>query len=186
MLLLLARRMLVPGRSVLAYGFMGIGVGLAGTPASHSLTSSVPSKKAGMASATADLQRDLGGAIMQSILGALLTAGYAAAVSADDRIRTERFDRSPTRVESQLTKSFGSATTVAEQYPQYSTAIINGAKESFVQGQDWAYTVGAIAVALGGVLVFTMFPKLTDEQRLLAEYASADSDSRRRYRIVSR
>ena len=32
-----------------------------------------------MASATADLQRDLGGAIMQSILGALLTAGYAAA-----------------------------------------------------------------------------------------------------------
>ena len=32
-----------------------------------------------MASGTADLQRDLGGAIMQSILGALLTAGYASA-----------------------------------------------------------------------------------------------------------
>ena len=32
-----------------------------------------------MASGTADLQRDLGGAIMQSIFGALLTAGYAAA-----------------------------------------------------------------------------------------------------------
>ena len=51
----------------------------AGTPASHSLTGSVPVRRAGMASATADLQRDLGGAIMQSILGALLTAGYAAA-----------------------------------------------------------------------------------------------------------
>ena len=35
-----------------------------------------------MASGTADLQRDLGGAIMQSILGALLTAGYASAVAA--------------------------------------------------------------------------------------------------------
>ena len=34
---------------------------------------------------TADLQRDLGGAIMQSIFGALLTAGYAAAVA--DRYR---------------------------------------------------------------------------------------------------
>jgi hypothetical protein len=34
--------------------------------------------RAGMASGTADLQRDLGGAIMQSIFGALLTAGYAA------------------------------------------------------------------------------------------------------------
>ncbi|MBJ7459148.1 MAG: MFS transporter [Thermoleophilaceae bacterium] len=158
-----------------AFGFMGIGVGLAGTPASHSLTSSVPSKKAGMASATADLQRDLGGAIMQSILGALLTAGYAAAVNAT-LAAAPNGSQVTDSVQSQLTKSFGSATTVAEQYPQYSTAIINGAKESFVQGQDWAYLVGAIAVALGGVLVFTMFPKLQEEQRLLDEYASADSE----------
>lgn len=50
----------------LAYAFVGIGVGLAGTPASHSLTGSVPVTRAGMASGTADLQRDLGGAIMQS------------------------------------------------------------------------------------------------------------------------
>ena len=40
------------------------------------------STRAGMASGTADLQRDLGGAIMQSIMGALLTAGYAAAAAA--------------------------------------------------------------------------------------------------------
>src|SRR4029077_16059320 len=63
----------------LGYAFIGLGVGLAGPAASHSLTGSVPVRRAGMASATADLQRDLGGAIMQSILGALLTAGYAAA-----------------------------------------------------------------------------------------------------------
>src|SRR3954453_23471053 len=50
-----------------AYALIGIGVGFAGTPASHSLTSSVPVRRAGMASGTADLQRDLGGAIMQSI-----------------------------------------------------------------------------------------------------------------------
>ena len=65
----------------LAYAFVGAGVGFAGTPASHSLTGSVPVRRAGMASGTADLQRDLGGAIMQSILGALLTAGYASAVA---------------------------------------------------------------------------------------------------------
>ena len=65
----------------LGYGFVGIGVGFAGTPASHSLTGSVPVHRAGMASGTADLQRDLGGAFMQSIFGALLTAGYAAAVA---------------------------------------------------------------------------------------------------------
>ncbi len=43
----------------LGYALVGIGVGLAGTPASHSLTDSVPVKRAGMASGTADLQRDL-------------------------------------------------------------------------------------------------------------------------------
>src|SRR5262249_22839884 len=40
------------------------------SPASHSLTGSVPVERAGMASGTADLQRDLGGAIMQTIFGA--------------------------------------------------------------------------------------------------------------------
>src|SRR4030095_1590052 len=67
----------------LAYAFIGVGVGFAGTPASHSLTGSAPVTRAGMASGTADLQRDLGGAIMQSIFGALLTAGYASGVHAE-------------------------------------------------------------------------------------------------------
>ena len=66
----------------LAYVFIGIGVGLAGTPASYSLTGSVPVQRAGMASGTADLQRDLGGALLTSIFGALLAAGYAAAMGA--------------------------------------------------------------------------------------------------------
>ena len=71
------------GRSALAYVFIGAGVGLAGDPRialAHRLGARVT--RAGMASGTADLQRDLGGAIMQSIFGALLTAGYASAMSA--------------------------------------------------------------------------------------------------------
>ena len=54
------------------------------------------SRRAGrMASGTADLQRDLGGAIMQSIFGALLTAGYAAAVGAAIAASPDK-SRSPT------------------------------------------------------------------------------------------
>ena len=60
--------------------FLGAGVGLAGTPSSNSLTGSVPVRRVGMASGTADLQRDLGGALMTSVLGALLTLGYASAM----------------------------------------------------------------------------------------------------------
>ena len=155
-----------------AYIFIGAGVGLAGTPASHSLTGSVPVTRAGMASGTADLQRDLGGAIMQSIFGALLTAGYAASVSSQIAASDKNVTDS---TQAALTKSFASAEAVAAQHPQYSSAIIAGAKEAFLQGDDWAYTAGVIAILLGAVLVFFMFPKHDEEKRLLALYHETDS-----------
>lgn len=157
----------------LGYGLVGIGVGLAGTPASHSLTGSVPVKRAGMASGTADLQRDLGGAIMQSILGAVLTAGYAAAANAAISSSSEQA-RITENVENELTKSFSSAADSASQYPQYAQAIVEGAKQSFLQGANWAYATGIIAVAIGAVIVVTRFPKYEEEQRLLAQYAAED------------
>ena len=156
----------------LAYIFIGAGVGLAGTPASHSLTGSVPVRRAGMASGTADLQRDLGGAIMQSIFGALLTAGYAAAVSSEIAASDKNITDS---TQAALTKSFDSAEAVAEQHPQYADAIIAGAKQAFLDGDDWAYTAGVVAIVLGAVLVFFMFPKHDDERRLLAEYHAQDT-----------
>ena len=110
----------------LAYIFIGAGVGLAGTPASHSLTGSVPVTRAGMASGTADLQRDLGGAIMQSIFGALLTAGYASAVSA--QIAASDKNITSTRRRRRSRSRSTSAEAVAQQHPQYADAIIAGAQ----------------------------------------------------------
>jgi hypothetical protein len=158
----------------LAYGFIGIGIGLAGTPASHSLTSSVPVTRAGMASGTADLQRDLGGAIMQSIFGALLTAGYAAAATAAIASAPDQAQITSS-VQSQLTKSFAGAESVAAQYPQYASEITAAAKTAFLQGDDWAYAAGIIAVVLGAAIVFFLFPKKDDEERLLAQYAVEDA-----------
>ena len=111
----------------LAYIFIGIGVGFAGTPASHSLTGSVPVRRAGMASGTADLQRDLGGAIMQSIFGALLTAGYATAAAAAIAGAPNNQQVNET-VQNELTKSFSSAESIAGQFPQYATQITAAAK----------------------------------------------------------
>ena len=134
--------------------------GFAGTPASHSLTGSVPVQRAGMASGTADLQRDLGGAIMQSILGALLTAGYAAAF-ADAIAGSPNASQVSDSVENQLTKSFASAANIAEQYPQYSQQIIAAAKQSFIDGSDWAYTAGIVAILLGAALVYLHVPEVS-------------------------
>jgi MFS family permease len=157
----------------LGYSFVGIGVGLAGTPASHSLTGSVPVKRVGMASGTADLQRDLGGAIMQSIFGALLTAGYAAAAGAAVAASGKNVND---QVQTELTKSFASAADTAQRYPpSVQDNIIAAAKTSFLQGDQWAYTAGIVAVLLGAALVFFMFPKRDEERRLLAAYQAEDA-----------
>jgi MFS transporter, DHA2 family, multidrug resistance protein len=158
----------------LGYALVGIGVGFAGTPASHSLTGSVPVQRAGMASGTADLQRDLGGAIMQSIFGALLTAGYASAVGAAIAAAPNRQEISTT-VQNQLTRSFAGATETAQQYPQYASQITAAAKASFLQGDQWAYTAGIVAILLGAALVFFLFPRKDDEEKLLARYHAEDT-----------
>jgi len=156
------------------YAFMGIGVGLAGTPASHSLTGSVPVKRAGMASGTADLQRDLGGAIMQSILGALLTAGYASAFASAIAASPNASQISDT-TQTTLEKSFASAADLAQQHPQDANQIVAAAKSAFLSGDQWAYTAGIVAVLLGAALVFFRFPKRDDEQALLARYEAEDT-----------
>jgi len=157
----------------LGYAFIGIGVGFAGTPASHSLTGSVPVERAGMASATADLQRDLGGAIMQSILGALLTAGYATAFSAAIA-GSPNANQVSNDVENELTKSFSSAANTAQQYPQYAKQITAAAKTSFIDGSDWAYVAGIVAILIGATVVFFLFPRKQREQELLVEYHDTD------------
>jgi MFS transporter, DHA2 family, multidrug resistance protein len=158
----------------LGYLLVGIGVGFAGTPASRSLTGSVPVTRAGMASGTADLQRDLGGAIMQSIFGALLTAGYATSFSSQIASSPEA-EKVNERVQNELTKSFSSAANTAEQYPQYAQPIVEAARKSFLDGGDWTYAAGMIAIALGIAVVFFLFPRREKELELLQRYHGEDA-----------
>jgi MFS transporter, DHA2 family, multidrug resistance protein len=162
----------------LGYAFVGTGVGFAGTPASRSLTGSVPVTRAGMASGTADLQRDLGGAIMQSVFGALLTAGYAAAMAAAIAGAPNASDIS-TSTQSQLTMSYAGAADVAANpaYAQYGAQITAAAKQSFLDGDQLAYIAGIIAVLLGAALVFLKFPKHDEEKQLLSAYHASDMAS---------
>ena len=64
---------------------------------------------------------------------------------------------------------------MGQQYPQYASQITAAAKTSFLQGADWAYTAGIVAIVLGAAVVYRFFPKRDDEQRLLAEYHVTDT-----------
>ena len=111
---------------------------------------------------------------MQSIFGALLAAGYAAAATA--AIQTSGYTQEiNATIETQLVKSFAGAEQIAAQYPQYASGITAGAKASFLAGDQSAYIAGIVAVLLGGVLVFFFFPKQAAEQAMLAEFEREDA-----------
>ena len=160
----------------LGYAFVGIGVGFAGTPASHSLTGSVPIRRAGMASGTADLQRDLGGALMQSIFGALLTAGYAAAVATEIAGDPDG---------AQVTASVQSQLQLSSRAPSRSPRSTRSTRRRsppaprrpFLAGDQWAYLAGIVAVLIGAAIVFFRFPARDRERDLLAEYHAEDAAS---------
>jgi MFS transporter, DHA2 family, multidrug resistance protein len=77
-------------------------------------------------------------------------------------------------VQAQLTKSFAGAEAVAQQHPQFAEQITAGAKQSFLDGADWAYTAGIVAILLGATLVFFLFPRHEMEKELLERYHSKD------------
>jgi len=148
---------------------IGAGASFVLTGASRSLTSSTPVRRVGMASATSDLQSDLGGSIMQALLGALLAAGFAThfgrLIAASPEAATVSAD-----VTSALQASYASALQVAQRYPQFHDAIVSAARESLVAGAFGAYLVGAITI-LGGMLVACFaVPSHRREQQLLAQY----------------
>jgi len=156
----------------LPYIFLGVGVGLAGTPSSNSLTGSVPVTRVGMASGTADLQRDLGGALMTSIFGALLTAGYASAMGAAIASSGAHVTQN---TQDSLQLSYASAEDLAAQHPHYAGQITAAAQSSFLKGDQWAYLAAIIAILLGMALVYRFFPKQDEENALRAGYHADDT-----------
>ena len=144
------------------------GVDLAGTPASHSLTGSVPVRRArsprhGRPAArprwrdhAVRLRRPADRGYASAFATAIGTASGTPKVSPD--------------VQAELTKSFAGAEQVAQQHPKYAEQITAAAKSSFLQGDDWAYSAGVIAIVLGAVLVFVCFPRKEAEQQLLRDY----------------
>ena len=81
------------------------------------------------------------------------------------------------QVQAELTKSFGSAEQLAQRYPKYTDQIVAAARQSFLDGDDWAYTAGMVAIVLGALLVFFLFPRFEAEKEMLARFHAEDSES---------
>lgn len=162
------------GWVLIGYGLVGTGVGLAATPASRSLMSSVPPTRGGMGSAFLDLTRDFGGAILQAIMGGVLAGAYARQMKADlSSLSPAQAAQVSSDAAQQLTGSFEGAADVAKSYPSAAAEqIVHAASVAFTDGKTLAIGVALLMTLIGLVLVLVVYPRRDAEE---AYYVSVQS-----------
>jgi len=161
------------GWVLVAYGFVGTGVGLSATPASRALMSSMPQSHAGLGSALLDLTRDFGGAVLQAVLGGMLAAAYAKQMTADiSGLPAEQAAQVTDQIADELTSSFAGAAEIASHYaPPTSQEIINAASVAFTDGKSAAICVALALSLIGLLIVWLRFPSKQVEEAYYAKVA---------------
>ena len=135
-------------------GFMvlGVGMGLAQTPATTAITASLPVEEQGVASALNDTVREFGGALGIALIGSVLSAGYKAGLgSAPDAL--------PGPAQEAVASGIGGASVVASQAGAAGEQIMVVARNAFVDGLGQALWVAAGVSLLAAVAAFVWTPK---------------------------
>lgn len=127
---------------------MGLGAGLAMTPSTEAITSSLPRDQQGVASALNDLTRELGSALGIALLGGLLVAGYQSSISS-------RLTGVPADLAAHAAEGIANAADAAQDAGVYADRILAAARDAFVGGWQQALWVGVAVLAV--LLVFVLF-----------------------------
>ena len=130
---------------------MGLGMGLAMTPSTEAITSSLPREKQGLASALNDVTREFGTAIGVALLGAVLTAGYRNSITSD-------LTTVPDGVADPAREGLANAVAVADGLGTQSDALVRAAQESFIDGWQHAMLAGAAVMVVLFVYVIARGP----------------------------
>lgn len=122
---------------------MGVGAGLAMTPSTEAITSSLPREQQGVASALNDLTRELGAALGIALLGGLLVAGYQSAIAAP-------LTGVPEELAAVAREGISNAAAISRDAGAYGAQILAAANGAFIEG--WRHAMG-VGVAIMAVLV---------------------------------
>jgi MFS transporter, DHA2 family, multidrug resistance protein len=165
----------------IVYGVLGLGIGLAGPPSSNSLMGSVPVARAGMGSASNDLQRDFGGALFQAVMGTLLAVEYTSYFTkAFAALPPQQAQQLSQQAVATISQSFAGAEQVAKQFPQaQAQQLVAAAQQAFVDGKTAAIVFAVIASLVGLVVVWFLYPNKQDEEATYARVAGQQPQSRR-------
>ncbi len=132
-------------RLAIALALMGVGMGLAGAPATASIMGSLPPERANIGAAVNDTTRELGGALGVAIVGSIMSSLYAAQLAAGVP------DGVPAPVLAAARESLGAAI-------QAGTAVADPARDAFVHAMSWASALVALVAAFGALIAWRHLP----------------------------
>ena len=155
---------------------MGLGAGLAMTPSTEAITSSLPREQQGVASALNDLTRELGAALGIALLGGLLVAGYQNAIAG-------RLAGVPSDLAAAAGEGIANAAAASQAAGAYADEIFAAAQDAFIAGWQQAMWVGVAVMSILVVFVLVRGPRTapraetTDQSGRLSDTVPADGSS---------
>jgi EmrB/QacA subfamily drug resistance transporter len=135
---------------------LGAGVGLAMSPSTAAITSSLPEEKQGVASALNDTVREMGGAVGIALIGSVLNSSYRTNVEPATIAL-------PADVAEPVTEGIGGALAVAERLGENGAALADAARGSFVDGMAPALLLGAGICLAAAAYTALRGPKTAEE-----------------------
>jgi EmrB/QacA subfamily drug resistance transporter len=132
--------------------FFGFGMGLAGTPATTAITSSLPMSKQGVASAVNDTSRELGSALGIAILGSLLNQGYRDGMA-------EAVTGLPEQLADGVLSSIAfTASPLISMLGETGDQLVEQGRAAFVSGVGDALLLATVIVIVAAVAVAALAP----------------------------
>ena len=120
---------------------LGVGMGLAMTPATAAVTDALPKDKQGVGSAMNDLSRELGGALGIAVLGSILQSTYRNHLSLPGL---------PPAAAGHARESLALASRLGPR-------VAHSAEAAFVDGMQYALLGGAAAVLAAAIGVLALY-----------------------------
>ena len=135
---------------------LAVGIGLAMTPATNAIVSSLPPSKQGVASAVNDTTREIGTALGIAIMGSLFNTGYRRALDGD-------LDGLPAGIADQAREAPGLALRAAGQLGDRGDALASATADAFTSGMRLSMVFGAALLLATAAYIWLRGPSLTDE-----------------------
>ncbi len=161
--MLLMRRLEVDfsyGDLALALVVFAAGMGLAGTPATTAIVSSLPDSKQGVGSAVNDTARELGSVLGIAVLGSALNDAYRSGMA-------EAVQGLPHAMAERVLSSVSFVRLGGDRLDQFGAAgdrLVAAAQQSFVDAASTAFLVAAVGLFAGAVVAAFRAPRRRDRE----------------------